>query len=170
MENRWEDNDMKRMLAAACAALLLAGSLTACGSRTSNGATNNGAAGNGTTGSGVSPSGTAYTAPGQVRYPAGAAEDRTSYNRMTTNRSQYSSTSDGRYTAYSDGTVSPGHGAIARDNRDLGTTGNTTSGTQNNGTLAGDVARGAGDLVRGAGNAVADVGNGIGSAARDLTR
>lgn len=152
---------MKRLLAAACAAVLLTGSLTACSSRTTRNATN-GVTG---TGTGTNPTGTTYSAPGQVRYPAGAAEDRTSYNRMTNTQSQYDGASDGRYTAYSDGTVSPGHGAIARDNN---TTNNTTTGS-GTGSLTGNVARGAGDLVNGAGNAVADIGTGIGNAARDIT-
>lgn len=146
---------MKRLLAAACAAMLLTGSLTACSNR--NSTPNTGT--NDTNGTNANPAGTAYTAPGQVRYPAGADYDRDSYNGMLTNRKYYDGTPDGRYTAYSDGTVAPGGGATTRDTYNQGTTG----------SLTGDVARGAGDLVRGTGDAVADIGTGIGNAARDIT-
>ena len=150
---------MKRLLAAACAAMLLTGALTACSSNRNN--TPN--TGNDANGTNTNPAGTAYTAPGQVRYPAGADYDRDSYNGMLTNRKYYDGTPDGRYTAYSDGTVAPGGNSAARDTYHLGTTGN------NAGTLTGDVARGADDLVRGAGDAVDDIGTGIGNAARDIT-
>lgn len=146
---------MKRLLAAACAAMLLTGSLTACSSNKNE--TPN------TNGTGGTTAGTNYSAPGRVRYPLGADEDRASYNGMVTNRSRYDGTSDGRYTAYSDGTVAPGSGAVTRNDENLGTSGN------NAGSLTGDVARGAGDLVRGTGDAVADIGTGIGNAARDMT-
>lgn len=147
---------MKRLLAAACAAVLLTGSLTACSSRTDKNSTNT------ANGADASPSGTAYSMPGQVRYPAGAAEDRAGYSHMTNSRVPYDGTSDGRYTAYSDGTVAPGHDP-ARNANDFANVGRDTE------TLTGDVARGAGDLVRGAGDAVEDIGTGIGNAARDIT-
>lgn len=150
---------MKRLLAAACAAMLLTGSLTACSS-TKNDTANDTNGTNGT--NGANPAGTTYSAPGQVRFPTGADSDRDSYNGMLTNR-KYDGTPDGRYTAYSDGTVSPGYHTNDQNTTDLGSAGN------NAGSLTGDVARGAGDLVRGTGDAVADIGTGIGNAARDIT-
>lgn len=86
---------MKRFLAAACAATLLAASLTACSSdtQTPDAGTKSG-----------SPSGTAYTAPGQVRSYTGTR--RTGLE-------------DGRYTAYSNGYVEDG-GTLARDDTPAG--------------------------------------------------
>ena len=134
---------MNRILAAACAATLLTGTLTACSSRTMHTYPN---------GTNTTPSGTSYTAPSSRTNPAGADEDRASYNRMTSNRTQYDGTNSGRYTAYSDGTVSPG---------------------SNNSTYAGNgTGRGltgaARDLTGGVGNAVRDVTNGVGNAVRDI--
>ena len=123
---------MKRTLAAACAAMLLCGSLTACGTTTTkpnntldtntNGTTNapstnmngsaNGAA-NGDTndtanGAANSPNTnrTSYSTREQPTHPAGADQDRAGYNRMLNNQGRFAGTSDGRYTAYSDGAVS----------------------------------------------------------------
>ena len=119
---------MKRTLAAACAAMLLCGSLTACGTTTTkpnntldtdtNGTTNapstnmNGSA-NGDTndtanGAANSPNTnrTSYSTREQPTHPAGADQDRAGYNRMLNNQGRFAGTSDGRYTAYSDGTVS----------------------------------------------------------------
>ncbi len=141
---------MKRWLAAACAATLLTGSLTACSSTGTTPNTNGGT--NGTKGT---PSGTSYTAPSGMTYPRGAAEDRSGYNRMTSSRSRYDGTSDGRYTAYSDGTVSPGS-KVHRN-------GNTNSRTGGSGLM--DATR---DLVDGAGNAVRDAARGVGNAVRDM--
>jgi hypothetical protein len=61
-------------------------------------------------------------------------------------------TSDGRYTAYSNGTVSAGHGSTALNGNSLGQ----------------DLANGTRDVVHGVGDAVEDVGTGVGNAARDL--
>ena len=123
---------MKRTLAAACAAMLLCGSLTACGTTTTkpnntldtntNGTTNapstnmngsaNGSA-NGDTndtanGAANSPNTnrTSYSTREQPTHPAGADQDRAGYNRMLNNQGRFAGTSDGRYTAYSDGAVS----------------------------------------------------------------
>ena len=111
---------MKRMLAAACAATLLCGSLTACGTTTTkpnntldtntNGTTNapstnmNGSA-NGAANS-PNTNRTSYSTREQPTHPAGADQDRAGYNRMLNNQGRFAGTSDGRYTAYSNGAVS----------------------------------------------------------------
>ena len=111
---------MKRTLAAACAAMLLCGSLTACGTTTTkpnntldtntNGTTNapstnmNGSA-NGAANS-PNTNRTSYSIREQPTHPAGADQDRAGYNRMLNNQGRFAGTSDGRYTAYSDGAVS----------------------------------------------------------------
>ena len=111
---------MKRTLAAACAAMLLCGSLTACGTTTTkpnntldtntNGTTNspstnmNGSA-NGAANS-PNTNRTSYSTREQPTHPAGADQDRAGYNRMLNNQGRFAGTSDGRYSAYSDGAVS----------------------------------------------------------------
>ena len=115
---------MKRTLAAACAAMLLCGSLTACGTTTTkpnntldtntNGTTNapstnmNGSANGSANGAANSPNTnrTSYSTREQPTHPAGADQDRAGYNRMLNNQGRFAGTSDGRYTAYSDGAVS----------------------------------------------------------------
>lgn len=100
-----EDEDMKRMLAAACAAMLLCGSLTACGTTTTK---PNNAPSTNTNGTTNSPNTnrTSYSTREQPTHPAGADQDRAGYNRMLNNQGRFAGTSDGRYTAYSDGAVS----------------------------------------------------------------
>lgn len=87
---------MKRMLAAACAATLLCGSLTACSTNTT------------TTKKSNTPNTnrTSYSTREQPTHPAGADQDRAGYNRMLNNQGRFAGTSDGRYTAYSNGAVS----------------------------------------------------------------
>lgn len=89
---------MKRMLAAACAAMLLCGSLTACST-------------NMDTKKSTSPNTnrTSYSTRStreQPTHPDGADQDRAGYNRMLNNQGRFAGTSDGRYTAYSNGAVS----------------------------------------------------------------
>ena len=199
---------MNRSLWAACAAILLAGALTACSTTPANDTNSNGnnsgtgssmnstngsngsgmtdsASGNNNSGNnpsnnsgstdvtngtnnsgntngtggmnttGGTPSGTPNVTTRRTQYPAGADQDRASYNRMTSSRSASRSEGrpDSRYTAYSDGYVYPGSHAMSSDN-----------GTG----LAHDVARtargmvtGVGDIFRDAGNAVRNVTGGI---------
>ena len=147
---------MKRLLAAACAATLLTGGLTACTVRenpvhtNTNGVTNSkipmddttnnnrpnetpssdnstvhsGGTNNGTTDPSTYDSGTStnqrtkYTAPA---YPDGSDLARSGYDRMLSDRIWYDGKSDGRYTAYSDGAVSPGGtGNLIQDGKNLG--------------------------------------------------
>lgn len=125
---------MKRLLAAVCAAMLLTGSLTACSTNTPSG---NNTTGGDTTGTGsTGPAGTSYhTAPG------GANEDRNVGGRRTSARSHNTPMDNGRYTAYSDG-------SLAAD-RGQGKASGDTPGQQ--------MARGARDIVNGVGNAVRDM-------------
>ena len=161
---------MNRSLFAACAAILLAGTLTACSSTPANtanpngshvntgtGATNSGTVDTNTPGTtdntGGTPSGTSYVTPRRTRYPSGADQDRTSYNRMTSNRSTANGGSDGRYTAYSDGYVAPGSNALNPYGR---------SGlAYDTARTARDMVTGVGDLFRDAGDAVRNVTGGI---------
>lgn len=139
---------MNRTLTAACAALLLVGSLTACGTNTNTAAPQNGTTGtndpNGT------PSGTSYVAPRRTQYPNGADQDRESYNRMTSSRRSMGANSEPRsnslYTAYSDGYVYPGTDAMTPD-----------SGPG----MVHDAARAARDMVGSTGAMIRDAGNAI---------
>lgn len=137
---------MNRTLSAACAALLLAGSLTACGTTTNTTTPNNGT--NDVTNPNDTPSGTSYVAPRRTQYPNGADQDRASYNRMTSTRRNTSANnerrSNGRYTAYSDGYVYPGSDVLSPD---------TGSG------IIHDAARTARDMIGGAGAMLRDAGN-----------
>jgi len=120
---------MNRLLAAVCAAMLFTGSLTACSTNDTNGSNGSG------TGS-ASPTGTSYhTAPG------GANEDRGVGGRRTSARDYTTPADNGRYTAYSDGSL-----AADRDR------------TQKSGDTPGEeLARGARDMINGVGNAVRDM-------------
>ena len=121
----------------------------------STGSVNGGNSSGGMNSTGGTPSGTSNVTTRRTQYPAGADQDRASYNRMTSSRSASRSEErpDSRYTAYSDGYVYPGSHAMSSDN-----------GTG----LAHDVARtargmvtGVGDMFRDAGNAVRNVTGGI---------
>ena len=147
---------MNRVLAAACAAVLLTGSLTACSVRTADtasGATNN-----------SGPADTTYSAPGSNRYASGADQDRGQYNAAVRNRQRYTGTEDGRYNAYSDGTVSQGHGAMARDSGSQNRSGNNTQNRSGGSTRN----RGSGNAMDGGSNAMRDMGSGMGNTMRKI--
>ena len=164
---------MKRLLAAACAATLLTGGLTACTVRenpvhtNTNGVTNSkipmddttnnnsmtntnpsdsgtvhsggtnnsttdpttrdsgsvsGGNNNGTTDSTVRGSGPVSGGNNNgTIYPDSSDLARSGYDHMRSNRIWYDGKSDGRYTAYSDGAVSPGGtGNLIQDGKNLG--------------------------------------------------
>lgn len=163
---------MKRLLAAACAATLLTGGLTACTVRenpvhtntngvtnskipmddgtTNNSGTNMSPSDNGTvhsggtnnsttdptthdSGSGVGGSNNSTANPATRNSGSGARDNngtiypdasdlaRSGYDRMRSDRIWYNGKSDGRYTAYSDGAVSPGGtGNLIQDGKNLG--------------------------------------------------
>lgn len=165
---------MKRLLAAACAATLLTGGLTACTVRenpvhtntngvtnskipmddtTNNSGTDMGSSGNGTVHSGGtnnsttdpttrdsgsvsgtpnngtanpttrgsgSVSGGSNNGNGTI-YPDASDLARSGYDRMRSDHIWYDGKSNGRYTAYSDGAVSPGGtGNLIQDGKNLG--------------------------------------------------
>lgn len=162
---------MKRLLAAACAATLLTGGLTACTVRenpvhtntngvtnskipmddnttnnfdtdmspSDNGTVHSGGTNNSTTDPATRDSGTVGTtnrtgnsttrgsgsmfggsSDGSI-YPDASDLARSGYDRMRSDRMWYDGKSDGRYTAYSDGAVSPGGtGNLIQDGKNLG--------------------------------------------------
>ena len=146
---------MKRLLAAACAATLLTGGLTACTVRenpvhtNTNGVTNSkipmddnntnnsgtdtdmGSSDNGTVHSGgtnnsttdpaTRDSGSGVRDNNGTIYPDASDLARSGYDRMRSDRIWYDGKSNGRYTAYSDGAVSPGGtGNLIQDGKNLG--------------------------------------------------
>jgi len=121
---------MNRLFAAACAAMLLTGSLTACSTNTP--ASNN----TGNTNGSASPTGTSYnTAPGGVN------EDRNVGGRRTSARGNTTPMDNGRYSAYSDGSLAADRGR-----------------TKSSGETPGqELARDARDMINGVGNAVRDM-------------
>ena len=105
---------MKRLLAATCAAALLTGGLTACTMRENPVHTNT---------NGVTNSKIPVEDPEESTsdYPDASDLARSGYNRMRSDRIWYDGKSDGRYTAYSDGAVSPGGtGNLIQDGKNLG--------------------------------------------------
>lgn len=133
---------MNRLLAAASAALLLTGSLTAC-SRTTD----------------TTPD-TGYTTNKPTRYSVGAQQDRAAYDkRMTTNDSRYDGTPDGRYTAYSDGRVAenPARKEPNSGNTTRNAARSPSRAARDVGDAARDVTQGIGDAVRDAADAVQDL-------------
>ncbi len=153
---------MKRLLAAACAATLLTGGLTACTVRenpvhtNTNGVTNSkipmddttnnnsttdttpsdsgtvhsGGTNNSTTDPTTRDSGAVSNRRTAYEYPAPSDLARSGYNHMRSDRTWYNGKSDGRYTAYSDGAVSPGGtGNLIQDGKNLGR--DLMDGTQN---------------------------------------
>lgn len=142
---------MKRLLAAACAATLLTGGLTACTVRenpvhtntngvtnskipmdenntgtdmspSDNGTVHSGGTNNSTTDSTARSSGPASGGNNNdTLYPDASDLARSGYDRMRSDRIWYDGKSDGRYTAYSDGAVSPGGtGNLIQDGKNLG--------------------------------------------------
>ena len=116
---------MKRLLAVACAATLLTGGLTACTVRENPVHTNT----NGVTNSKIPMDDNATTNSGTdmspsdngTIYPDASDLARSGYDRMRSDRIWYDGKSDGRYTAYSDGAVSPGGtGNLIQDGKNLG--------------------------------------------------
>ena len=102
--------------------------------------TNNGTGNTGTnnttnsidgTGNALTNNGVNQSTTNKLSYPNGAAQDRTSYNRMRSSRTLYGNNSDGKYTAYSDGSVSDrgSTGSLTQDSKDLGR--NVVDGTRN---------------------------------------
>lgn len=105
---------MKRLLAATCAAALLTGGLTACTMKENPVHTNT----NGVTNSKIPIEDPDHTTSD---YPDSSDLARSGYNRMRSDRIWYDGKSDGRYTAYSDGAVSPGGtGNLIQDGKNLG--------------------------------------------------
>ncbi|MCI8423187.1 MAG: hypothetical protein HFF50_06620 [Lawsonibacter sp.] len=133
---------MKKSLLALALALVMTGTLAACGNMDSDPNANGGSAGNGSvSGSGVNggtPGQTGYAAPGRTGY-AGA---RTGTGTGRTNPFL----EDGQYRANGDGQVYGRSGSAGQD-----------------------LTQGARDLMRDAGDLADDIGNGIGNAARDIT-
>ena len=131
---------MKRLLAAVCAATLLTGGLTACTMRENPVHTNT----NGITNSKIPMEDTTDT----TEYPDASDLARSGYDRMLSDRIWYDGKSDGQYTAYSDGAVSPGGtGNLIQDSKNLGR--DLVNGTRNMVNNVRDTVRDLGGIPQG---------------------